>query len=289
MSIIMIKNKTNINWVLHSHCKAECFYCPSKFKNGNEPKHVSEYIIVAKKLIDHFYSLHRNIHWNFDGGELLDMFDFPEFLKFCNQNDNTIEITTNGGKLWLDWWAIEPYVDILHLTYHYWQNYNLIKFIIQTFQKNNKKITITIPLRPKENFNIDFEKISLIKNEFNIDAIPLMLNKVDSYDYLNYDEDQFEKVLGNQWVNDNIRKIPKTVGEKFEQKLNSSPSFTGKLCNVGIEHLNITPEGWVKGSNCNNLHLGNIWDDNFSLPSHPSKCKMISCIDVNDQRITKFI
>lgn len=278
---------TKINWMLNSFCKADCFYCPGKYKNGPEPRDISEYKQAILKLITHYNSLGRNIYWNFNGGEPLDMFDFTEILKICKENNGKIELTTNGGKLWLDWWAIEPHVDILHLTFHYWQNFNLIKYIIQTFQKNNKNIDLIIPLRPKEHFNTDWEKACEIEQEFNMVVKKLPLNKVDNFEYLDYTEDQFEKMFGKDWVDENIKKT-KTIAQQFQQILDSNPSYTDKLCNVGIEFLTIEAEGWVRGSICNNLHLGNIWKEDFFLPTQPSKCKMLSCIHTEDQKITKF-
>ena len=140
--------KTNINWMLHDHCTSECSYCPTRLRGGPIPKGILDYMAVTTKLIDHYDSLDRKINWTFGGGEPLDMFDFPMMLKLCKERGGNIELTTNGGKLWLDWWAIEPHIDILHLSYHYWQNPNLIKFIIQAFQKANKPIDISVPIRP---------------------------------------------------------------------------------------------------------------------------------------------
>ena len=159
--------KTQINWMLHNYCTSECSYCPTKLRGGETPRGILEYIEVTQQLIDHYNSLGRKIDWAFNGGEPLDMFDFPMMLKLCKDNGGTIDLTTNGGKLWLDWWAIEPHIDILHLSYHYWQNPNLIKFIIQAFQKANKPIDISVPIRP--NFvDEDMQRALDIEIEFNI-------------------------------------------------------------------------------------------------------------------------
>ena len=45
---------------------------------------------------------------------------------------------TNGGTLWMDWWAIEPYVDQVVLTFHYWQNPALMKYIIDVFKEKGE-------------------------------------------------------------------------------------------------------------------------------------------------------
>lgn len=281
---------TNIFWDINNYCKSECSYCPSRYRNGEEPKHISEYLRIAQKLINNYKKQNRIINWSFNGGEPLDMFDFPEFLKLCKTSEGTIQLTTNGGRIWLDWWAIEPHIDFLNLSYHYWQNPNLIRFIIQTFQKNNKRINLTVPIRHADNFMSDWQRAKDIEDEFKIYVNKSALFKDGSgvSGFLDYTEEQFEIMFGKQWVEDNLKAPPKTFTEINVERINSSPSFTGKLCNVGIESLRIGAEGWVQGSNCNNTPLGNIWQDNFYIPEGPSVCKMISCTNDSDQKITKF-
>ena len=56
----------------------------------------------------------------------------------------------------------------------------------------------------------------------------------------------------------------------------------------GIEFLNIGPQGWVSGSQCNNEPLGNIWHEGWNPPRGPQKCGMIVCEFPSDRKITKF-
>lgn len=286
----MVQLITTVSWTLNNYCRSECSYCPSRFRNGEEPRHISNYIDIAKKILKEYSNKERIVNWVFNGGELLDMFDFPEFLKFCKTSNGTIELTTNGGRLWLDWWAIEPYIDILNLSYHYWQNFNLIKYIIQLFQKNNKQIRISIPIRPGENFMSDWNRAKQIDEEFNIfsNKMPLFKEATSELGFLDYTEEQFEIMFGKEWVYMHLKGKQKSFKDIQEDKIKINPSFTGKLCNVGIEYIFIGPEGWVNGSICGNTPLGNIWQDNFLIPDGPSKCKMVVCSNPSDQKITKF-
>ena len=168
--------KTNINWMLHDHCTSECTYCPIRFRGGELPRGILEYMEVTRKIIDHYDSLGRKIDWTFGGGEPLDMFDFPMMLKLCKERGGTIDLTTNGGRLWLDWWAIEPHIDTLHLSYHYWQNPNLIRFIIQAFQKAGKHIDIMVPMRPNY-FDEDLARALAVESEFNVVVSKCVLYK----------------------------------------------------------------------------------------------------------------
>lgn len=282
--------RTTVSWNLTNYCKSECSYCPSHFRNGEEPKHISEYLKIAQQIIDNYKKQNRIVDWVFNGGELLDIFDFPEFLKLCKTSGGNISLTTNGGKLWLDWWALEPYIDFLTLSYHYWQHSSLIQFIIQTFQKKNKNINLIIPIRNGKDFWVDWNRSKEFENLPNVNLNKCPLNKQGAgyLGFIEYTEEQFEILFGKDWVEQNLRQPPKTYVEISIKHIDSSPKFTGKLCNVGIEKLNISHDGWVNGSNCNNTPLGNVWHSNFSFPTEPSKCKMIACTNFDDQKITKF-
>ena len=281
--------RTNINWMLHDHCTSECTYCPTRLRGGEIPRGILDYMRVTQTLIDHYDSLGRTIDWTFNGGEPLDMFDFPMMLKLCKERGGNIDLTTNGGKLWLDWWAIEPHIDQLHLTYHYWQNPKLIQFIIQTFRKANKHIDIIVPMRP-DHFEEDLKRALDIESEFNITVSKSILYKEadQAFGMFSYDDQQLRIMRGEKFVRANQDRHEITFAERFEKVANASPSYTGQLCNLGIEKLNISHTGWVRGSNCNTSQFGNIWEEAFTLPTDPQRCVMVSCIDGSDQQITKF-
>ena len=282
--------RTQIIWMLNNYCTAECSYCPTKLRGGEMPNGILEYIEVTQQLIDHYSSLGRKIDWIFNGGEPLDMFDFPMMLKLCKEHGGTIDLTTNGGKLWLDWWAIEPHVDSLHLSYHYWQNPKLIKFIIQAFQKAHKHIDIMVPIRP-DHFEQDMQRATEIETEFNlIVSKHILYNEADpAAGMLSYTEKQLrimrgeiiieEPIITQPIIAEKIIKIEPiyvpnelveeqhyfkntTFQERYENKIAENPVYTGMLCNVGIEKLTISHLGWVSGSSCNDKPLGNIWSNN---------------------------
>lgn len=175
-----MNNKTKIYWSLHDYCQSRCSYCPQTFWGGDSPKEISMYIDFTKRAINHYNNLGRSIEWFFSGGEPLDFHDFPELLKLCKENGGSVDLTTNGGKMWMDWWAIEPHVDNLNLTYHYWQKPNLIKFILETFFAKNKKVNISVPIRP-DFFKDDMARIQEIEKDFDIHVHRQVLyNNADS-------------------------------------------------------------------------------------------------------------
>lgn len=283
------KLRTKIFWQINNYCTGGCSYCPTNFWGGAEPRIFTDYLDAANIIIGHYKELGRVIDWTFTGGEPLEFFEFPSLLKLCKENEGTIDLTTNGGKLWLDWWAIEPHVDTLNLTYHYWQNPKLIDFIITAFQKNNKQINVSVPIRP-DFFDEDMNRINDTVNEYNIHVHKQILYKQASsmIGMFDYTIEQLEILFGVDWVDNNVRnKKEPTFEEKNIKLVFESPTYTGKLCNVGIESLRISSDGWISGSSCNNSHLGNIWK-NYELPKGPSICKMQSCTDGEDQKITKF-
>lgn len=284
-----MNEKTEINWQMHNFCKGGCSYCHSRFWGGEEPRHFGEYLEVAKKLIDHFLKLGRIIDWTFDGGEPLEFFDFPMLLKLCKENNGKITLHTSGGRLWLDWFAVEPNVDNLYLTYHYWQKPELIDFIIQSFQNKNKHIDFSVPIRP-DFFDDDWNRAEKISSKFNLNVrkTPLYKESSSVAGLMNYNDNQLKKLFGEEWLANYYKTKDQTFAEKSRHIVSISPSFTGQRCNAGIEKLFITAEGWVSGSNCNNIHLGNIFQENFLLLTEPQRCKMIACVSGSDQLITKF-
>jgi MoaA/NifB/PqqE/SkfB family radical SAM enzyme len=244
---------------------------------------------VTKKIIDHYDALGRKIDWTFGGGEPLDMFDFPMMLKLCKEQGGTIDLTTNGGRLWLDWWAIEPHIDTLHLSYHYWQNPNLVRFIIQAFQKAGKHIDIMVPMRPNY-FDDDLARALAVESEFNIVVSKCVLYKEaeQAIGMYPYTEEQLRIMRGEDLVQEYNHEQETTFGERHEERVNANPSYTGMLCNLGIEKLTISHTGWVRGSNCNSPLFGNIWNGTLGLPTGPERCVMMACVDGSDQQITKF-
>jgi hypothetical protein len=303
--------RTEIFWSLNNFCKAQCTYCPSKFWGGDTPHHISDYLEITKKIIDHYTSLGRKIDWEFNGGEPLDMFDFPMLLKLCKEQDCNIILNSNGGKIWLDWWAIEPHVDVLNLTYHYWQKSTLIKFILDIFKSKNKIINVKVPIRP-DFFEEDMQRALSLEHEYEITVGKIVLyNHADqAAGMFPYTNNQLAIISGIKFVDtpveiektedtiDIVETLPlviekkhfekTTFKERFEEKMAANLGYTGMLCNSGIEFLSISHEGWATGSACNNRPLGNIWDPNFVLPNDPHTCSMMHCISPRDQKITKF-
>jgi len=298
--------RTKINWMLNDYCTASCSYCPTRFYGGEMPRGILEYMEVTKKIIDHYDSLDRKIDWFFDGGEPLDMFDFPMMLKLCKERGGNIDLKTNGGKLWLDWWAIEPHIDSLHLSYHYWQNPNLIRFIIQAFQKANKPINLIVPIRP-DHFNEDMQRAKDVETEFNIvvSKTVLYIEADNSIGMFPYTQKQLRTMSGDVGTESGITRNKKRVfknklvkeqkffkdnnfKERNEIKVLENPSYSGMLCNAGIERLIISHNGWATGSWCNDKSFGSIWDKDFVFPVAPHSCGMQVCSNDQDRAITKF-
>lgn len=281
--------RTQINWTLNNYCQANCWYCPSTQWGGEQPRNIEYYLNFAERANQHFDQLGRIIDWIFNGGEPLDMFDFPQLLKLCKRDNNKIELTTNGGRMWLDWWAIEPYVDNLNLSWHYWQNPNLIKYIVELYVEKKKQIVVTVPIRHTD-FDEDYTKAEHIRNTYNIPVNKLLL--IENMDWIKgyypYTAEQIELINGPGSSVQKKMLVDETFQERHERMLSISPSFTGKKCNAGIEILNIGAQGFTSGASCTNTHLGNIWDSDFQFISEPQVCKMMACMNPEDQKITKF-
>jgi len=278
---------TDIYWQLSNHCTAECSYCPIRFREGSYPEESWDYIKIVNLLTNHYNNnLQRIIKWNFDGGEPLDLHNIVRILNTAKANTNHITLNTNGGKLWIDWWAIEPVVDNLILTYHYWQNPKLINYIIDLFKNKNKSLTIKIPIRPNF-FDIDIQRCETLEKEKQIAVTKILLF---TGEYMNgtryfYTQDQLEKITDSTIPN---LSILKNINVDLKNLTDTNLSYLGKYCNAGIERLYISYLGFVNGSMCRNITLGNIWLENWKPPMQPQICGMMNCTDPNDRQITKF-
>jgi organic radical activating enzyme len=290
--------QTIIHWTLNDYCRAQCEYCPMSARGGTNLPETEEYIRITNLLIDHYNKkLGRKISWVINGGEPLDINDIAMLLKLFRTNSESLTLHTNGGRLWMDWWAIEPYVDNLVLTFHFWQNPALIKYIIQTFTDKNKQIQINAPIRPGS-VKEDLERVENLEKEaeYKIPKRLLYINGDNAAGLLNYSQDDLRLIDISNVVS--AHQGPSAVEQKnyydnttWDQRYfniySKNPVYAGQYCNAGIERLYIGAQGWVTGSSCNNQPLGNIFQ-NFNLPDGPQKCGMISCINGDDQKITKF-
>jgi organic radical activating enzyme len=281
----MNKSITRVNWVLNNYCTAECSYCPIHFRGDAEPREIKDYIRIANVLIDTYQSIDRVLEWDFSGGEPLDMFDIVTLLKLCRTNGNNLKLHTNGGRLWMDWWAIEPYVDYLVLTNHYWQNQSLIKYIVDTFQNKNKIIEILVPVRP-DHFEEDYTRYMTSKSNYTISVKYNLL--YDKGNMFPYTDNQLLLLLGKEQFD--LHNAPKMDWHtNYAHEIKSNPSYTGQLCRVGLYDLQITGNGFVSGSDCKNKSMGNIWDPEWSLSVAPQACTMQACVSLSDQKIPKIV
>lgn len=284
-----MNKKTQIFWSLHNYCEARCSYCPALLWGGPEPRDINAYKDIVQRAITHYGNMGRTIDWTFSGGEPLHFHDFPEVLKMCKEAGGNIHLTTNGGKIWLDWWAVEPYIDHLNLSYHYWQNPHLIKFIIDIFKTKNKSYQIQIPIRPSH-FEEDIARVNDVENTFNITVNKQILYNNAAYNFgmFDYSDEQLRILRGEEAVVERKYYENTSHHQKNEDMKLKDPSYSGMWCNAGIEVLYITQEGWAKGSECNDRPLGNIWFDDFKFPMTGHKCGLVVCHYHNDRNITKY-
>jgi MoaA/NifB/PqqE/SkfB family radical SAM enzyme len=294
--------ETAVTWVLNDFCRAQCTYCPNSSRGGGQPPDIKEYLRIAELIIDSYVKKQgRKLQWIFNGGEPLDMDEIVMFLKFCRSHSQSITLHTNGGKLWVDWWALEPYVDNLNLTFHHWQNSSLARYIIQLYRSKNKPISVTAPVR-YSHVKEDLEKIEALEKdtEFKILKTLLYVHGDPTAGLMPYSLDDLEKIdISNGIVKEKKEQSASveqkiyfentTWDERYQDKIKSNPSYSGKLCNAGIEQLHIGPQGWVSGSSCGNSSLGNIWKEGWMPLVAPQICTMQACVHPEDQKITKFV
>lgn len=285
-----MNNFVNIVWDISDYCKSECSYCPTRLRGGERPRETAEYLKLIEKLKTNYFELNRKINWKISGGEPLDMDDIVPILRNCKDIDNHVELTTNGGKLWMDWWAIEPYVDHLNLSYHYWQNHSLIEFLIDTFRKKEKSIVVSVPMRP-EYFDYDLSRALQLELKYNmVVSKHALYHEADpNAGLFPYTQEQIDIMEGRKQLHKLKSDFEnKTWTERREESFNSNPVYTGKMCNAGIEFLYISGTGWTLNSYCKNRSSNNAFNEDWQPPKTPQLCRRVACIFPSDQQITKF-
>ena len=304
---------TKVNWVLNDYCKAQCTYCRTHISGGGLPQETKDYIRVANSIIDSYKAVGREIEWTFTGGEPLDMNDIVVLLKLCRTNGRSMTLNTNGGKLWIDWWAIEPYVDVLNLTFHYWQQPALMKYIIDTFRKKNKPLNIVAPIR-HDHFKEDLNRVLALEDTADILILKTILYReadqmigmfnyslddLCTLDLYNQPKAERERIIEENKLRNEAGLLSPSAEEKvyiedttwddrYKDQHNSNPSYSGQMCNASVEFLHIGAQGWATGSLCGNRSLGNVWKEGWQPSIFSQQCTMLSCIHESDQQITKF-
>jgi MoaA/NifB/PqqE/SkfB family radical SAM enzyme len=277
-----------VEWNLGKRCNYDCSYCPSSIHDNSSP-HTD--IEILKRTVDKLITLGKPIRLSFTGGEPCVHPKFLELVKYCKHVGVTwISVTTNGTLPYEFYAALEvdQIVFSIHLEFDWKRVFNTTESVVNL---TNKKIVVQIMAH--HNY---MDTALELRAKCLLAEIPSTVRRIrwtegdhDLFDDMRYHPDdlnwikeQEATVQGNCVIDD---KQIIHANDVIKLHLNKYKDWT---CNAGIESLMINWDGDVHRATCRvGGSLGNIYEDNFVVPSEPVTCNRNFCTCAADIPITK--
>ena len=283
-----------VNWCLGNTCNYECSYCPAALHDGSkrwpEPNTIKKFIMKVK---NHYF--HKNIYFEFTGGEVTMYKHFIDICKFCSDIDIKVGLISNGSRTLRYWEENKQYFDHVCLSFHpEHADENHFNSVVKCLN-NDVRTHVNIMMSP-EKFDYCYAVANKIKNLGNISMAlqPLIHDFGDTL--FNYDEFQ-KKIFDKQHELiskhikfsksfDYYRGAMKMVDSTGESMVSSAHRFisdktndwSGWQCYAGVEQLIVDMDGSIYRGWCKeDGKIGNIEDSNLSLPMNPVICSKKMC------------
>jgi len=311
MTPIKVYNTTDrfvVDWTINSLCTYHCSYCPPTLHSGvNVFKSKQEDPAIVKKFLTDLSNKlgeRSNVHIFLNGGEPTISPSLETIIDFCNEKEWCLYLSTNGSRS-LEWWR-EYAKKIYKVTISYHPEsvddsiFEKVEYIgtqtnvgvftlmyppywdkaVAAFQRFRTVKDITLEpsrvfkresLKHDSSYEYTDEQLQWLKDHsgLNIRGIAFVAPDHRAYgqNYIEFDNGQVEKLDEVEYVN-NLKNI-----------------FTGWECTMGVNHIFIGPDGYIKHSACNQATiLGNLESFEFA---EPQICKIKYCTCTNDVLIPK--
>ena len=283
-----------VNWCLGNTCNYECSYCPASLHDGSkrwpDPSTIKKFIYKVK---NHYF--HKNIYFEFTGGEVTMYKHFIDICKFCSDMDVKVGLISNGSRTIRYWEENKQYFDHVCLSFHPQfseQDHfiNVVKCI-----NNDVRTHVNIMMDP-EKFEFCIAVANKVKNCGNISMAlqPLIHDFGDTlFDYTELQKKIFDKQheLISKHIKftktfDYYRGAMKMVDESGQSKISSAHRFisektndwSGWRCYAGIEQLIVDMDGSIFRGWCKeDGKIGHIDDSKLELPVQPIVCTKSMC------------
>lgn len=283
-----------VNWCLGNTCNYECSYCPAALHDGSkrwpDPQVIKNFIARVK---DHFF--HKNIYFEFTGGEVTLYKHFLEICQFCNEMGIKVGLISNGSRTIRYWEENKKYFDHVCLSFHPEfadpeHFINVVKVL-----NNDVRTHVNIMMSP-EKFEYCYEVADKVRKCGNISMAlqPLIHDFGDTlYDYTGFQKKIFDcqhdlmtkKIVWTKTF-DYYRGAMQMIYEDGTTAISSAHRFisdktndwSGWKCYAGIEQLIVDMDGtifrgWCKVGDA----VGHIDDKDLNLPMEPIVCNKTMC------------
>jgi MoaA/NifB/PqqE/SkfB family radical SAM enzyme len=283
-----------VNWCLGNTCNYECSYCPSSLHDWiikwPEPNIIKNFIARIK---DHYF--HKNIYFEFTGGEVTLYRHFIEICQYCTDLGIKVGFISNGSRT-IRWWEEnKQFFDHVCLSYHpeHADDKHFIE-VVKTIN-NDVRTHVNIMMSP-EKFDSCYAVANKVKNLGNISMAlqPLIVDFGDQlYEYNDFQKKIFDKQheLISKHIKftktfDYYRGAMKVVYPDGTSQVSSAHRFIGLKandwsgwnCYAGVEQLIVDMDGSIYRGWCKEGGIiGKIDDPEINLPIEPVVCTKTMC------------
>jgi MoaA/NifB/PqqE/SkfB family radical SAM enzyme len=283
-----------VNWCLGNTCNYACSYCPSSLHDGSkrwpDPQVIKNFIAKVK---DHYF--HKNIYFEFTGGEVTMYKHFAEICQFCSDLGVKVGLISNGSRTIRYWEENMQYFDHVCLSYHpEFADEEHFLNVVKLLHKN-VRTHVNVMMSP-EKFEQCFELADKVKDlgDLSIALQPLIVDFGDTlYEYTDYQKNlmdrqhelitrhiKFTKPL--EYYRGAMRKVYEdgtTESSSAHRFINDKTNdWSGWKCYAGVEQLIVDMDGSYHRGWCREGgQLGRIDDENLLFPMEPVVCTKTMC------------
>lgn len=284
-------------WITSTVCNYACSYCAPNLHDGKF-RWPADYKNVVKMI--NIFRNNQNLMLDMSGGEPT---LWPEFQQFCKEivssssMKTSIQFTSNGARTERYWKSFNAPVDTLGFSFHpeFASEAHYFKILKVLHERYNVKVFLMTPPGTLDRIKEFF--YNLKNSDLMVDVVIKLIKDNQNGGLIEGYSNEYYDFATNRFWKSRIQPIDTAHslynGEKFipQNLINTKKdTFTGWLCNVGIDRLSIEPNGDIYGSTCYiTTPYGNIHDlENVKLPTEPIICTKKFCGCGADIAIGKY-
>jgi len=296
---------TLVEWTLGNKCTFACSYCPDILHDGtagwHDQKKLTDFLDVC---YDHYHTkMGRELIVQYTGGEPTVYPKFKQLINYAKERGIMQSMISNGSRTHRFWKEVAPVFDKIHLSYHGEfadpeHTIGVAKIIAETTDLHINMLML--PNRFDELLTI----ATRLRDECpdaNIQLKPLQIGFGDElYPYSEAEQHvlatmhSFSKRAALK-SNFPVGHLKTTYADGTEGRavsnaliLDGTNKYSGWLCDIGLDTLNVDMFGEIRGGLCRvGGSYGNIYKDDYTLPTQPTICDKEWCMCHLDLMVTK--
>jgi len=284
---------TLVDWTLGNTCNYACSYCPPRLHDGSaawpDPARV---LAFCDRLIAHYSSLHRQLLFQFSGGEPTVYPHFLELIQHLHQRACKVGVISNASRT-LRWWREAlPHLDQAVLTHHI-EFVDLNHFIeVTRCLASNIRTHVNVTMHPQrfDECLANAQRIAAACPDITLTLKPLLIDFGSTpYAYTNPQRDTIRTtafpIRRTRPLQESrgLMQITYDDGHIETRKaadliVTSQNRFKDWECHAGIELLAIDFSGNIFRALCRqDGPIGHIDDQHLDLPTQPVMCTREVC------------